>query len=312
MYHHLCDDNSHTENSGLWSGQTNCSQFEAHMRAIGRRFRVISVESAADEIRYDGCLREDSIAVTFDDGYASVYEIAFPLLKEYGYPATVYLTTDWINGLMIPWWERVRRVLTPARLSGVSKDDLSEMTGCSLSQDISDYAGDRIDANALTEKIEMFLRTIDDGQRENLLSKMKQLLAGSDASIPELPASLNWSQIKEMTRSGILFGAHTRSHINFGSFDVDSIRSEIVDSKVEIEKQLGKEVMGFAYPYGQDLKAYAGAESILSSERFTYACTAISGTNDVFSNLYRLRRITLPQTESQALLDRELMLNLSG
>ena len=77
MYHHLFDDNSQTDNSGLWSGQTNRSQFEAHMQAIGRRFRVVSVESAADEIRYDGCLREDSIAITFDDGYASVYEIAF-------------------------------------------------------------------------------------------------------------------------------------------------------------------------------------------------------------------------------------------
>jgi len=38
-----------------------------------------------------------AISITFDDGWDSDYKIAFPVLKEYGFKATFFITTDWIN-----------------------------------------------------------------------------------------------------------------------------------------------------------------------------------------------------------------------
>ncbi len=66
--------------------------FAAQMRYLSERAEVVTLEtmlaSNAAELR---------CAITFDDGYESVFTTAFPILREYGFPATVYLTTNAIG-----------------------------------------------------------------------------------------------------------------------------------------------------------------------------------------------------------------------
>lgn len=38
-----------------------------------------------------------TVTITFDDGYASTYRDAYPILRESGMPATLFVTTDWLN-----------------------------------------------------------------------------------------------------------------------------------------------------------------------------------------------------------------------
>jgi len=40
---------------------------------------------------------QKSVIITFDDGFKSIYLHAFPILKRYGFTATIFLTTDYIN-----------------------------------------------------------------------------------------------------------------------------------------------------------------------------------------------------------------------
>ncbi|WP_143820975.1 polysaccharide deacetylase family protein [Motiliproteus sp. MSK22-1] len=51
-----------------------------------------------------------SVVLTIDDGYRSVYKVAFPLLKEFGYPATVFVYTDFLGGSAALSWSQMKEM----------------------------------------------------------------------------------------------------------------------------------------------------------------------------------------------------------
>jgi peptidoglycan/xylan/chitin deacetylase (PgdA/CDA1 family) len=54
-------------------------------------YRVMPLASAAESLRRGTALPERPLVITFDDGYRSVYQAAFPILRDNGMPATVFL-----------------------------------------------------------------------------------------------------------------------------------------------------------------------------------------------------------------------------
>lgn len=84
----------------------NCittATFETHLRWLARRgFTPVTVGDVARSLdRHDdgrAALPRRPVAITFDDGYQDNYLYAWPLLKRYGFPATIFLVSDAIGG----------------------------------------------------------------------------------------------------------------------------------------------------------------------------------------------------------------------
>ena len=51
--------------------------------------------------------QDQSVVVTFDDGYLGTYTDAFPVLKEYGIPATVYLIAGSVESGELAWYDQI-------------------------------------------------------------------------------------------------------------------------------------------------------------------------------------------------------------
>ncbi len=60
------------------------------------RCTVLPLDEAVARL-YDQSLPERAVVLTFDDGYHDFLSVTWPLLKSYGYPATVYLTTHRVD-----------------------------------------------------------------------------------------------------------------------------------------------------------------------------------------------------------------------
>ncbi|MEW6186849.1 MAG: polysaccharide deacetylase family protein [Thermodesulfobacteriota bacterium] len=61
-------------------------------------YRVVTLEQLFDFLDFNKPLPPKSVVITIDDGWKSAYEIAFPILKTQGFPATLFVYTDLISG----------------------------------------------------------------------------------------------------------------------------------------------------------------------------------------------------------------------
>jgi peptidoglycan/xylan/chitin deacetylase (PgdA/CDA1 family) len=75
-------------------------------------FTVLRLEDVIAALQQGTVLPERSAVISFDDGYLSVHEAAFPLLQEFDYPFTVFVTAGLVtsNGKLYASWEQLREM----------------------------------------------------------------------------------------------------------------------------------------------------------------------------------------------------------
>lgn len=86
--------------------------FEAQMRFLKEKgYTVIPLTQLVAFAEFRAQIPERSVAITIDDGWRTTYDIAFPILRKYGYPATLFVYTQLITGSAKTLsWEQVREM----------------------------------------------------------------------------------------------------------------------------------------------------------------------------------------------------------
>ena len=85
MYHHLAE-------TGVPGSTISADFFEAHIKALkDAGYTSVSFEDLCDYVYNGASLPEQPVVITFDDGYKSVYDEAYPILRKYDTKATVFI-----------------------------------------------------------------------------------------------------------------------------------------------------------------------------------------------------------------------------
>jgi peptidoglycan/xylan/chitin deacetylase (PgdA/CDA1 family) len=100
---------------------------------------------------------------------------------------------------------------------------------------------------------------------------------------------LRWSEIQEMSRTGISFGSHTRTHPDLRKLSIQQAEEELAGSKKVIADATGRSVDTLAYPYG----AYDAAVRNLARQHFRLACSTRLGFVKPDSDQFALERIEM-------------------
>jgi len=83
--------------------------FEQQMEWLARNgYTVVTLARLARFLEGKEALPAKSVAITIDDGYRSSYEIAYPILRKYGFPATVFLYTDFVGASDAMSWAQMK------------------------------------------------------------------------------------------------------------------------------------------------------------------------------------------------------------
>lgn len=91
LYHHI---STSTPESTSVPPDKFREQME-YLRSDG--YNVMALPELLTALQNRQQLPDKTVAITFDDGYSSIFDTAFPLLQEYGFPFTVFINTQPIN-----------------------------------------------------------------------------------------------------------------------------------------------------------------------------------------------------------------------
>lgn len=109
-------------------------RFERQMAYLkDHHHRVISLDELVGMIREKKDFPPKSVVITFDDGYVDNYVYAFPILKKYGFSATIFVITDLVDKKGYITWDQLKEMeksgitvgshtLDHTYLPGVSED----------------------------------------------------------------------------------------------------------------------------------------------------------------------------------------------
>lgn len=102
------------------------------------------------------------------------------------------------------------------------------------------------------------------------------------------PGYLDWLEITEMRKQGMIFGSHTLSHPNLAVLAQTDLDKEIGDAKWKLEKMLGAPVDDFCYPSGSYNRM---AVDVVKKYGYKTAVTTHSGLAGKNSSIYELERL---------------------
>ena len=192
------------------------------------------------ELWHRGAGSKPAAAVTFDDGWRDNYDLAYPVLRELGIPATVFVTTGKI-GSSQPFWQQTLGQAFRSATAG-SGGEASRRLALAL------CAKDGVSPTpALYRRTVLAWKKLPAGQCEDRLR-----LAGclSPARSDHSRCFLSVEEIGEMAAAGITFGSHTVTHPILPQLTPAEMDREMRESKTCLEELLHRPIDMIAYPNG--------------------------------------------------------------
>jgi len=283
LFHRVCpkEDYAYLEPSLCLTPEV----FETHIRDLSsQRYKFLSLNDLVRLIRSANPMPKRAAVVTFDDGYKDNYEYAYPILRRYGIPATVFLATGHINAQNLFWWDRVGYVVHHTKVSRIDLDLFGKYPLRS-----------ELDRSRTRDLLIDRLKRIPSDVKEQVIDGLADICQVRIPLDLSKRLMLSWREIEEMDNRGICFGAHSVSHTILTNTTISKAENEIIQSKEDIEDRLAKEVTAFSYPNGDFNDEIV---SIVRGNGFECAVAILGRLVSSGDDLYRLSRIPVSTENS--------------
>lgn len=256
------------------------TQFREQMEYLAKHCRVVSLSDALQRLR-TGSVDAPTVVITFDDGYQNVFDVAFPILREFYFPATVFVNTGFVGSSETIWFCHLIQALANTH------NRYLEWRGLKL--DLSTAS-----AKAMASKnLQGLLKKLNHSDLLEQLDEIIEKLQVDDSLLGSAPEFriLDRDAIAAMAKSGLIeFGAHTASHSILTRVPINRARDEIEQSVGSISDWTGHACRLFAYPNGGSSDYDHKTLKILKDCGIHAAATTIQGPNTADTPMLELRR----------------------
>lgn len=266
--------------------------FDAQMKYLTANYQPVSTTEVDEAFQSRGrkALPSRAVMVTFDDGYCDFEKQAWPILKQYRIPVTLFVPTAYPDQPERSfWWDKLYNAIHTAGAESINSPlgrlpiSLPAQRGQAYRQ-LKNYFKTRPHAEAMAE-----------------VARMCEELGAPARSNPVL----GWDALRKIAGEGVELGAHTQTHPIMSRLSPEDVRNEVAGSLQDLIRETGSRPRTFAYPSGMHDRE---AVKAVQEAGLGLAFTTERGLNDVNrADPLRLRRInvgartTLPVLRAQLL-----------
>ena len=249
-YHSLSVDQEHEWRRPLFFTP---GEFDARLELIARhRPNILTLGEGLHRLR-EGTLPDRSLVLTFDDGSADFHDLVAPRLRRLGYPATVYISTYYIEkglpifSLMVPYvlWKGRRQHIGPDPDLGLDRSiDLSTPEH---REEVERAVIGRVTALALSA-----------AEREAVAARLAGRLGVDygDLRRRRVLELMTPQETASVASQGFDVQLHTHRHRT--PDDQPAFTEEILENRRRIEAMTGRAARHFCYPRGVYAPVYLG------------------------------------------------------
>lgn len=254
------------------------ASFLEQMRWVASLFNVLPLRQAVDML-YEGTLPPRALSITFDDGYADNESVAAPILQRLGLPATVFVSTSFIDGGCM-WNDRVIEAVRHSR------SDVLDLRDAALGRYAVETVANRRQA---IDQLLVAIKHLEPAQRVAATDAVVTACGARDSPL----LMMGPEQLRRLRRRGVEIGAHTVTHPILTRVSGPVARDEIVRSKERLEELLDERVALFAYPNGVPVQDYSDEHvRIVREAGYSAAVTTAWGAASAQSDRFQLPRFT--------------------
>jgi len=262
-YHRLGNQTTSPFDRALYSADQEI--FEQQVQFLKKHYDVVRVADLEGVLHNRG----RAVMITFDDGYLDNYELAFPVLKQHNVPATFFITSGFLDGGPVAWWDEIAWMVRNSPASELPPV-LHECPAVSLR--------DAPDREQAVKTLLRFYKSLPIDLTVPFLQRLASLTGrGRCPTALGRDVWMNWDMIREMDQGGMDIGGHTVSHPVLSKTSTAMQRQEIFGSKLRIEQEIGHTVEAFSYPVGQPDSFTEETKQILRDAGYRWAFSFSGG-----------------------------------
>jgi len=257
-------------------------QFRAQVAWLKQGFQPMRLHDVIELIDAGRPLPPNAAIITFDDGYDDNYHVAFPILREFGVPATFFVSTGHIDSGAPYTYDWLVHMFCRTTATRVVVPELG--------LDVA-MSADRAGRAALAECALDRMKRLEEVQQAMILRRLE-----SEWSLPRMPHAdsrpMTWAQLREMHAAGMEIGSHGVHHRMLARLPRAEMALEIATSRQSLERELGAPAEVLSYPVGGTDAFSAAVINEVRSQQFRIACSYLSGSNRwPVADRYALRRL---------------------
>lgn len=218
--------------------------FEKQIQHFKKNYNILSQEEFINSINKGSSSKRKNILITFDDGYENNYINAYPILKHYDAPATIFPVVNLINSNNPTWYDFLD--LNKKLISKKENHEILEKMFVD-----SGYPNlNPINFSVFKNQIKL-LSNKDKVVVSHIIKNALSIPDIIEKSNLEYWKILNQIQIAEMTQGDfITFGSHTLNHPNLDQISVSELTEELSKSQTKLSEITNKKINSIAFPDG--------------------------------------------------------------